>query len=154
MPKESGSFAGWQVRVSLDGKESARIFVRKSSFVSGPPLSFDNEYAGITSLEYVLGAIGADMVTGMKRLAGLRRIEIDDIEAVVEGNLNNPLVFLGVVGEEGHPGLERIQVKMYVSSFHEKKEVEALWKEMLRTSPLVRTFQPALDFQMELRVTI
>lgn len=145
---------GWHVRVRIEGKERARVFVRKSSFETGPPLSFDNEYTGITTLEYVLGAIGADMVIGMQRLARLRRIEIDDIEAVIEGHLNNPLVFLGVVGEEGHPGLERIQVKMYVSSFHEKKEVETLWAEMLRTSPLVQTFMPALDFKIELKVTI
>ena len=49
----------------------------------------------------------ADLVNGLQTLGRRRRVVIDQVEAVVEGELNNPLTYLGVVGETGHPGLER-----------------------------------------------
>jgi hypothetical protein len=84
------------------------VFVRKHQFPVGAPLQFDAEYDAITALEYVLGAIGADVVHGLQTLARKRRVDIDQVEAVVQGELNNPLTYLGVVGADGPPGLEKI----------------------------------------------
>ena len=50
----------------------------------------------MSALEYVLGAIGADLVNGLQMLGRRRRIAIEQVEARVEGELNNPLTYLGV----------------------------------------------------------
>jgi hypothetical protein len=144
----------WTLRVSAAPPRGTTVFVRKQQFAVGVPLQFDAEYDDITALEYVLGAIGADVVNGLQTLARRRRVEIDHIEAVVEGELNNPLTYLGVVGESGHPGLERVQVKVYVASFASEEEVQRVWQEMLDRSPLVRTFQPAIRFEISLQVIL
>ncbi len=109
---------------------------------------------GITALEYVLGAIGADVVYGLQALARKRRVEVDHVEAVVEGELNNPLTYLGVVGESGHPGLERVSVKVYVASVAAEEEIQRVWQEMLSRSPLVRTLQPAIRLELSLQVVL
>jgi OsmC-like protein len=115
---------------------------------------FDRAYEAVSALEYVLGAIGADLVNGLQALARKRRVAIERIEAVVEGELNNPLAYLGVIGETGHPGLQRVQVKVYVASLEEEAAIRRLWQEVLATSPLVYTFQAAIRLDLRLQVVI
>ncbi len=100
----------WTLRVRGAGKGPSTVYVRHSQFQAGDPLSFDPEYDYVTALEYLLGAIGADLVGGLQVIARRQRVQVNDIEAVVSGKLNNPLTYLGVVGEEGHPGLEHMAV--------------------------------------------
>ena len=144
----------WTLRVSTAGKDRATVFARTHQFSVGAPVQFDTAYSAITALEYVLGAIGADVVHGMQALARKRRVEVDHVEAVVEGELNNPLTYLGVVGESGHPGLEQVSVKVYAASIATEAEIQRVWQEMLDKSPLVRTFQPAIRFELSLQVVL
>src|SRR5262249_206890 len=144
----------WTLRVSTAGKDRATVFARTHQYSVGAPVQFDAAYDAITALEYVLGAIGADVVHGIQTLARKRRVEIDHVEAVVEGELNNPLTYLGVVGESGHPGLERVSVKVYVASIAAEAEVRRVWQDMLDRSPLVRPFQAAVRFEFSLQVIL
>ncbi len=143
----------WTVRVSSVGN-AANAFVRKHDFTVGDAIHFDEEYPHITALEFVLGAIGADVVNGLRSLARKRRVEIDHVEANVQAELNNPLTFLGVVGEAGHPGLERVQVKIYVSSLSPRDELESVWNEMIERSPLIQTFRSAIDLELTWKVIL
>jgi hypothetical protein len=144
----------WTLRVSAAEKDRATVFARTHQYSVGAPMQFDAAYDAITALEYVLGAIGADVVNGLQMVARKRRIAVDQVEAVVEGELNNPLTYLGVVGESGHPGLERVRVKVYVASLATAAEIQPVWQEMLDKSPLVRTFQPAIRFELSLQVVL
>ena len=131
----------WTLRVSSEEVGSATAYVRRHRFEVGVPLQFDEAYDQVTALEYVLGAIAADVVVGLRRLARRRRVD-------------NPLTFLQVVGEEGHPGLVAVVLKVYVSSIDPPDRVNAVWEETLRTSPLVRTFQDSVKLELEHEVVI
>ncbi len=144
----------WTLRITGNGRKGATAFCRKHKFEVGQPLHFDEEYDQIASLEYVLGALGADLVTGFAVLADKRRLDLDDLEAVVQGHLQNPLIYLGVVGEEGHPGIRSVTIRVYVSSPEPEESVRAVWEEMLERSPLYRTFASAVDLHLEFIVTI
>ena len=144
----------WTLRVSATDGSHATVFARKHQFRVGTPVHFDETYDAITALEYVLGAIGADIVNGFQALARKRRVAIDHIEAVVQGELNNPLTVLGVIGESGHPGLEKVNVRVYLASLEAEADVRRLWQDMLALSPLVRTFQSAIQFELDLQVVM
>ncbi len=144
----------WNLRVCAAGKDRATVYLRRHQFGVGASVQFDEEYDGITALEYVLGAIGADIVNGLRSLGRRRRVEIENVEALVSGELNNPLVHLGVVGEEGNPGMERVAIKVYVGSVESEEDVRRVWEEMLEKSPLVQTFKKALDLVLEMEVVI
>jgi hypothetical protein len=94
------------------------------------------------------------MVNGFRALARKRQVEVDHVEAVVEGELNNPLTYLGVVGESGHPGLERVSVKVYIASLATEEEIRRVWQEMLARSPLVQTFQPVIRFELSMQIVL
>ena len=142
----------WTLRVSGTERGQATVFTRQHQFRVGAPVHFDRAYEAVSALEYVLGAIGADLVNGFQTLAHRRRVAIEQVEAVVEGELNNPLAYLGVVGEAGHPGLEKVRVRVYVASSEEEVTIQRLWQEMLATSPLIHTFQPAIQLELKLQV--
>jgi len=143
----------WSVRVSETGKDTANVFVRKHQFTVGAAAQFDEDARQVSGLEYVLGVVGAELVNGITALARSRRIEIDRAEAVVQGELNDPLAYLGVIGAAGHAGIERIAAKVYLSSLDDEATLRKLWDEVLDRSPLVRTLRPVVRFELVLKVS-
>ena len=144
----------WTLRIARAASEAkANVFVRKHQFSVGAPIHFDDQYPWITALEYALGALGAELVNGLAELARYRRIEIDHLEAVVHGELNNPLVQAGVVGAEGHPGIEWVSVRVFVGSLEDEAVVRALWKEVLERSVLARTLKDSVRLELTMKTT-
>jgi hypothetical protein len=144
----------WSVRVSARDQNSVAVYARKKRFDVGSPLAFDVEEEGTSAFEYMLGAIGADLVAGMKELCHRRRLEVDNVEAFVVGELDNALAHLGVVGEEGHPGLSSLAVKVFVETLEEEDDIRKVWDEMLERSPLYRTFSSIARFDMRLQIAM
>jgi hypothetical protein len=144
----------WAARVTNDGQGSARVFVRKHQLTIGAPVSFDEAHPHVTALECLLGAVGADLANGLAELARTRRVPVDRVEALVQGELDDPLAHAGVVGASGHPGLSRIEVRLYVSTAEEESAVRALWDEVLERSALVRTLRPTVKLDLALVVSL
>lgn len=142
----------WTVRVSSAGPEVSHALVRQHRFTVGRPLQFDAGYSWVTPLEYALGALGAEIVNGLQRAATRRRIALDALEALVRGELANPLVHFGVVGAEGHPGLARIHVKLYAAARCEAGVIEMLWSETRPRLPLTSTFDASGLLEVTLSV--
>lgn len=138
----------WTLRVTAVQPSGSTAHARKHSFSTGAPISFDAEYGAITALEYLLGALGADLVGGIQTVARRRRVEIDDIEVVVHGALHNPMVYLRVVGEVGDAGIRAIEARVYISSLDDEARVRAVWAEVLETSPIVNTLTKAVKLDL------
>ena len=144
----------WSVRVSARDRTSVAVYARKSRFDIGPPLAFDAEDVRTSAFEHLLGAIGADLAFGMKELCHRRRLDVDNVEALVFGELDNPLAHLGVVGEKGHPGLANLAIKVFVETLEEDDDIKKVWAEMLDRSPLYRTFLNAVPFDLQLHIVM
>jgi hypothetical protein len=145
----------WQcrLRITTTDSDTSRVLVRRHHFAVGRPIDFDAESVHVTALEYALAAIGAEIVGGLRVFAKRRRIELDGVEAVVDGEVENPLTYLEVVGESGYPGLSGVSVKVYVASPRDEETLQRLWYETLERLPLVRTFSHAMKFSVELTLT-
>jgi hypothetical protein len=141
----------WHVRVRSTGRGSSAAYVRRHQFAVGEPVQFDAESELVAGLEYVLGALGADLVTGLQRAARRRRIVVDHVEAIVSGTLDNPLTYLGVVGEAGHPGLARIVARVYVGADEDETALEEAWREALGRSPFVGVLARAIELDLTLK---
>jgi OsmC-like protein len=155
--EEAGEEAGqpefvWRARVTAEAPDRSSVYTRRHRFVVGKPLDFDAESEAVSAIEYALGALCADVVSGLCAAAKRRRVHLDGAEGTVEGRLDNPLVHLGVVGEEGHPGISSVLVKVYASSPDPEEDVRDAWEEALERSPLVRTLQECVDLILELHV--
>jgi uncharacterized OsmC-like protein len=138
----------WTLRVTAMRPSGSTVHVRKHSFTAGAPISFDTEYGAITAMEYLLGALGADLAGGIQVVARRRRVEIDDVEVVVHGALHNPMVYLRVVGEAGDAGIRAVEARVYISSLDDEARVRAVWSEVLETSPIVNTLIKAVKLDL------
>jgi uncharacterized OsmC-like protein len=143
----------WRLRVTTAEPDVARVSMRRHQFTVGKPIDFDTESGHISALEYVLGALAAEIVNGLRVFAKRRRIEIDHVEAVVDGEVENALTYLEVIGESGRPGISGVSIKVYVASPHDEAVVRALWIEMLERLPLVATLEQACNLKIELTLT-
>jgi hypothetical protein len=139
------------VRVIATGAQPAKAFARRHQFEIGNPLDFDPQYNQVTAFEHLLAALGGDLAGGFRALARRHRLVMDNVEVVVTATLENPLVHLGVIGEEGTPAIERLTVRAFASSAEGESELRPLWDEVLRRSPLVQTLMRAAQLEVEVR---
>jgi hypothetical protein len=139
----------WTVRITAaGGSTGARAHVRAFSFDGGAPLSFDVEHPAVTALEYLLAALGIDLASGIRHAARKRRVDVDDIEVVINGSLGDPLRFLRAIGADGDPGVTAIDAKVYIGSLEEEHVVSALWDEVLAVAPVVNTLRKAARLEL------
>jgi hypothetical protein len=141
------------VRVGATAKSRSTIYARSHRVDVGDAVSFDEKHDRITALELTLGALGADLASGLLAAAARRRISTERVEALVRGRLKNPLVHLGVVGEEGHAGLEQVTIKLFVSTLGEGDDLSDAWTETLERSPLYQTLRRAVQVDLQIAMT-
>ena len=142
----------WSVRVRRTDEGDARAYARRASFDVGSQASLRESDGHPSAVEYALGALGGDLVHALAREAAARRLPIDAIEIALSGRLNNILVHLGVVGEEGHPGFQSIEGVVYVGTAASDHDVRSAWQSALRCSPLFSTLSRSADVRIDLRI--
>jgi hypothetical protein len=130
---------------------AARVSTGRRQFTIGRPVEFDEASPNVAAIEYALGAVGGELVNGLREFARRRRIVIDDVEAIVTGELTNGLAYLEVIGDSGRPSLSRIAVKVFVST--PDADVRTLFDDMVERLPLLNTLRKALELQIELVLT-
>ena len=139
----------FSLRVTAPGPAAARVSVGRRQFSIGRPVEFDAASAHVAALEYALGAVGGEIVNGLREFARRRRLSLDAVEALVTGELQDGLAYLEVRGERGRPRIRRIAVKVFVAS-GDHAATRALFDEMLERLPLVSTLRDALELDIEL----
>jgi hypothetical protein len=140
------------LRVTAPEPNVARVSVGRRQFSIGRPMEFDEASPRVSAIEYALGAVGGEVVNGLRTFANRRRLAIDAVEAVVNGELEHGLTYLEVVGEAGQPKIARIHVKVFVAS-GDPGAAGRLFEHVLDRLPLVCTLRAALALTTELILT-
>ena len=142
------------VSVRVKSREAARssVLVRKHQFTVGRAITFDREEPEVSAMETVVGAVGADVLSTFQKIARERRIVLDEVEANAQGELNNALTYLGVIGEEGDPSLRALTIKVYASTGAPDADVRAAWAAALARSPLATTLGRCVDLRLDLQI--
>jgi hypothetical protein len=142
----------FSLRVTAPSADVAKVSIGRRQFSIGRPLEFDDASPHVAAIEYALGAIGGEVVNGLRAFAGRRRLSIDAVEAVVSATLENGLTYLEVIGEQGQPNIARIHVKVFVSAL-DVAATHTLFEQMLDRLPLVCTLRAAVVLTTELVLT-
>lgn len=140
------------MRVTAPGSASARVSVGRRQFAIGRPVEFDEASPHVAALEYALGAVGGEVVNGLREFARRRRLPIDAVEALVTGELEHGLAYLEVIGERGRPRISRVAVKVFVASV-DHEATRALFDETIARLPLLSTLGAAVDLTVDLVLT-
>ena len=140
------------LRVTAPDPDAARVSVGRRQFSIGRPMELDDASPRVAAIEYALGAVGGEVVNGLRVFADRRRLAIDAVEAVVTGELENGLTYLEVIGEQGQPRIARIHVKVFAAS-GDAEATRGVFEHMLDRLPLLCTLRAALDLTVELILT-
>jgi hypothetical protein len=140
------------LRVTAPGGAAARVSAGRRQFSIGRPVEFDDASPHVAALEFALGAVGGEIVNGLREFARRRRIEIDAVEALVSGELEHALTYLEVVGEARPPRIASITVKAFASG-PDHYAIRTLFADMLERLPLACTLRTTLDLKIELVLT-
>jgi hypothetical protein len=140
------------LRVTAPDHAVARVSVGRRYFSIGKPLEFDETSPHVAAIEYALGAVGGEVVNGLRAFADRRRLPVDAVEAVVTGELENGLTYLEVVGEQGQPRIARIHVKVFVAT-GDAAATRVMFERMLERLPLVCTLRAAVALTIDLNLT-
>jgi uncharacterized OsmC-like protein len=143
----------WTVRVRADTSRTLTVHARNHAFPAGEALSFRPANDHPSALELMLGAFAADLTATFRSLAAKNRLTLDALEFSATCQLNNPLIHVGVIGETGHPGVERIEATLYVSSDEDESELAALWAATLERSPLYNTLCRSVQLVLRMQPT-
>ncbi len=149
---EGDSRFTWTARVLSAGRGLATAYTRNHCFSVSGRASFKPADPNPSAIEYMLGALGADMVDGFASAASRRGIAIHALEVSVQGQVQNPLVLLGVIGEEGTAAFETIAATLYVAADAEEPALRAVWDEMLARAPIVATLQRAVSLTLSMQI--
>jgi uncharacterized OsmC-like protein len=148
----AGSGFTWSLRVRWNAGQTSTVYARNNAFTVGPPASFAEEDPYPSAIEYLLGALGADLTNGFLRNAASRDINVDGVEMALSGRLENPLVYVGVIGEKGEPYVSRIEGTLYASTDAGEELAHAVWQTTLERSPVANTLRRSATIQIELRL--
>jgi len=143
----------WTVRVRTEAKRTLMVHARNHAFPVGEPLTFRPIDDHPSALELMLGAFAADLTATFRAIAQSQRIHLDALEFSASCTVSNPLKYVGVIGEVGHPGVERIEGTLYVAADAQESQLDAVWAEVLERSPLYNTLRRAVDLSLRLQQT-
>lgn len=147
----SVSGSGWSVRVRTAERNTAQVRAGKLSFPVGASVPMGEAIDAPSALETFLGALSADLLYGFRDAASKKRIALDSAEVSTSCELENPLVAVGVVGEEGSAQLVSCRVTLFVAADADDSQLDELWQEALRRCPLIATFRQLAWLHLEWR---
>jgi uncharacterized OsmC-like protein len=140
----------WSARLRWTEGMQARAFIRHHSFTVGQPASFDTHDLAPSAVEYLLAAVGGCLAVGFQWRASQRGLEVRNLEVSLQAQADNILMFLGLE-EQGHPGLKRLDGRLYVDADGDEDALQELWQETLRRSPVTQSLLRKVPVHLELR---
>ena len=138
----------WRVRVRAVGDRTAKVYCRNFDYAVGQPASFEESDRNPSAVEYVLGALAADLANGFATECSRQGLDVDDIEITARGTLHDVLAHLGM--GDGDPGFARIDVRAFASAFRGEEAVRSTWVDVVRRSPTAATLAKACVLEQRL----
>jgi len=140
----------WSARLRWTEGMQAKAFVRNHAFSVGQPASFDTQDMAPSAIEYLLAAVGGCLAVGFRWRASRRGIEVRNLEVSLQAQAENILVFLGLE-EEGHPGMKRIDGRLYVDADAADDVLQDIWQETLQRSPVTQSLARQVPVHIDMR---
>jgi len=131
------------VRVTPAQGNAVRVFSGPCAWAIEGRTRFHAGPAAPSALDALLGALGADLVLGFTALLRREGVPVRQCEVALSAQVDNALVPLGVVGEEGSPALSAIVGTVYVSSDASQETLRALWERAAAASSVCATLRRA-----------
>lgn len=131
---------------------STKVFARKHCAELGASFSFDNAEPSMTGAETLLGLLANDVLDQFATVSRKRRLVVDRLEATVSAELCDSLRLLGVIGASGTPRYDSFNIRVYIDSGDDSKELKNAWDEAILRAPLLNTLKQSSEVHIDMQV--
>ena len=108
-----------------------KVHNEKSCIPVDSSISFDSEKEEFTSIDFFVSSIVSELILTMMKVAKKRNAILQDIEAKVNLDIDNPMYLLNVIGFEDKSIINKIDIDIYFFSFYEGEELQEFLDEVL-----------------------
>jgi hypothetical protein len=129
-----------------------RLVTRNLAFDAAKQLGLGADAPYPAALDLLVGALAADLLTGLLREATRAGVELHDAELRLAARLGNPLVALGVVGETGSPALTSLEGTLFVTGDLDEDRLRGLWEQACARAPVFATLHRSTSVHISLRL--
>jgi uncharacterized OsmC-like protein len=116
---------------------------RSFEVLGDEPPSLLGEGTAPKAMEYILHALGSCLAVGLAYNASSRGMELQSVQVDLEGDVDLR-GFLGV-SDEVRPGYREVRLRCKVIAKAPREEIEELWEEALKTSPVMDIISNGVD---------
>ncbi|MCI0182194.1 MAG: OsmC family protein [Acidibacillus sp.] len=143
----------WSVRIRGAEGLHAKVYARNHSFLAGQSADFGATVDAPSGLDFVVSALGSDLVVGLKAVASRSKVVLDEVECTVRATLNNVLYAL-LLEDDGSPAIDQITVVLYVATATDELQIKQLFEKVLERSPLYQTLRKATKIDVRIEVSL
>jgi hypothetical protein len=140
------------IRVHAAGDGIARVYAGTGGFEIEGRTRFRAGTERPSALDSLLGALGADLALAFGTQARRAGLAVRGVELSLTARLDNPLVALGVVGEEGTGALAEVTGSAFASSDADPAALDALWQQAVAHSTVHATLARAARVRLVFHV--
>lgn len=130
------------------GSGETTVYARNFSWKSSHSVDFDRSGELPGSLEQFFGSLLGDVVNCFAIRCSREGLEIDELEATLNGTLVNSLAAVGL--EQGDSSVRLIQLVVYVTSPATQETIQQAWSRALGDSPVYQTVSKACEVNVRM----
>ena len=116
---------------AIVSNDLVKVYNEKSYIPVDSSISFDSEKEEFTSIDFFVSSIVSELILTVMRVAKKRNTILQDIEAKVNLDIDNPMYLLNVIGFEDKSIINKIDIDIYFFSFYEGEELQEFLDEVL-----------------------
>ncbi|MDR0649405.1 MAG: hypothetical protein LBF92_08745 [Synergistaceae bacterium] len=137
--------------VSDEHNAKIKVFTDKRVLEMDAQVSFDTEYAGVSSLDHFLGGLLGGVLLALLEQARHKHVCIEDLEGRLTAKLANPLNLLRVQGYDQAPDLQDLRIVVYVYAEMGEDALFRFCQEALALSPLYNCVKRTLGLLVDVK---
>ena len=137
----------WKADIHWTGGFRSEATVRDFTLTSDEPTLLGGTDTAANPVEQLLASLGNCLAVGYAANASIARIEIEDMQITLEGDLDLH-TFLGLRDENA--GYESIRVKVDITSDATDDQLQALHEKVVGSSPVGHSLSRPVTVQIDL----
>ena len=130
---------------AIVSNDLVKVYNEKSYIPVDSSISFDSEKEEFTSIDFFVSSIVSELILTMMRVAKKRNTILQDIEAKVNLDIDNPMYLLNVIGFEDKSIINHINIDIYFFSFYEGEELQEFLDEVLNRTLIYNSIKDLVN---------
>lgn len=129
-----------------------KIYIDNAIYQVDKEVSFDSENTAQTSVGHFADSLASSIIFSITNYDVKHDNVIDEIEGKFSFELLNPLTYIGVIGYDGEPKIDKVDLTLYIVSFAEEAELNNLCTQAMKNSLILNSIKDSIDVNVRIKL--